>query len=102
MEDEKFNFTDGCFFKKEPIKSPEAVIKKFYTLWDIEYVKIMIWKMFKGAIDSESQLLISSDDEILFMDEQPVDIIFFLETFLMFNMAVYELNQRANLHRKTT
>lgn len=94
MEDEKFTFTDGCFFKEEPIKSPEAVIKAFYRLWSIEYVKIMIWKMFKGAIDSESQVLISSDDQVLFMDEQFVDIIFFIETFIMFNMAVHELNER--------
>lgn len=94
MEDAKFAFTDGCFFKEDPIKSPEAVIKEFYRLWSIEYVKIMIWKLFKGAIDSESQLLISNDDEVLFLDEQPVDIVFFIETFITFNMAVHELNQR--------
>jgi predicted transglutaminase-like protease len=93
MEDAKFAFTDGCFLKEDSIKSPEAVIKEFYTLWDIEYVKIMIWKMFKGAIDSESQVLIS-EDQVLIMDEQFVDIIFFIETFIMFNMAVHELYQR--------
>lgn len=93
MEKEKFKFTDGCFLKEDPIKSPEAVIKEFYRLWSIEYVKIMIWKMFKGAIDSESQVSIS-EDQVLIMDEQFVDIIFFIETFIMFNMAVHELNER--------
>ena len=86
METEEFVFTDGCFFKKQPIKSPEAVIKEFYTIWSIEYVQIMIWKLFKGAIDSEAQ--------VFNVEEEILDIIFFIETFMMFNMAVHELNQR--------
>lgn len=95
MKEKKFVFTSGCFLKENPIESPEEVIKEFYNLWGIEYVKIMIWKMLKGAVDSESQVSFTEDDDqVLIMDEQFVDIIFFIETFLMFYMAVYELNQR--------
>ena len=51
--------------------------------------------MLKGAVDSESQVSFTEDDDqVLIMDEQFVDIIFFIETFLMFNMAVHELSQR--------
>lgn len=87
MEAEKFQFTDGCFFQKEPITSPEVVIQEFYKLYDLEDVKLMIWKLFKGAMSSENAVFINPDEEI-------GDIIFFIETFLMLNIAVYELNQR--------
>ena len=87
MEEEKFSFTDGCFFKEEPIKEPEAIIQEFYDIYDLEHVKIMLWRLFKGAMSSENAAFVNPDEEI-------GDVIFFLETFLMLNMAVYELNQR--------
>lgn len=87
MEEEKFSFTDGCFFKNAPIESPMDVIQEFYEIYDLEDIKIMLWKMFKGAMSSENAAFVNPEDEI-------ADVIFFLETFLMLNMAVYELNLR--------
>lgn len=87
MEENKFGFTDGCFFKEEPIKEPEAVIQEFYDIYGLQDVKIMLWRLFKGAMSSENAAFVNPDEEI-------GDVIFFLETFLMLNMAVYELNQR--------
>ena len=89
MEPDKFVFTDGCFLKKQSIKSPEAVIKEFYALYDLEYVKIMIWKLFKGAMTSEN--------EVFNLEEDIGSIVFFIENFMMLNMAVHELNQRKRL-----
>jgi hypothetical protein len=76
----------GLLFKEDPIKSPEAIIKEFYVIYDLEYVKIMIWKMFKAAMNSDIQ--------VFDLPEENSDIIFFLENFLMFNMAIYELHER--------
>lgn len=87
MEEEKFSFTDGCFFRKAPIESPIDVIQEFYEIYDLEHVKIMLWKLFKAAMGTENSVFMNRDEEI-------DDVIFFLETFLMLNMAVYELNQR--------
>ena len=87
MEEDKFSFTDGCFFKDEPIKEPEAVIQEFYEIYNVEHVKIMLWKLFKAAMGTENSVFMNRDEEI-------DNVIFFLETFIMFNMAVNELNQR--------
>lgn len=87
MEEDKFSFTDGCFFKEGPIKEPEAVIQEFFDIYDLEDVKIMLWRLFKGAMSSKNEAFVNPDEEI-------GDVIFFLETFLMLNRAVYELNQR--------
>jgi hypothetical protein len=88
MEDNEFVFTDGCFFKTASIKSPEAVIQEFYEIYDLEHVKIMIWRMFKTAMSSENPVFMNPDEEI-------GDVIFFIELFLMLNIAVHEINQRA-------
>lgn len=87
MEEDKFSFTDGCFFKEEPIKEPEAVIKEFYDIYGLQDVKIMLWRLFKGAMSSENAAFVNPDEEI-------GNVIFFIETFIMFNMAVNELNQQ--------
>lgn len=87
MEEEQFSFTDGCFFKEEPIKNPEAVIQEFYEIYSLEHVKIMLWKLFKVAMGTENSVFMNREEEI-------DNVIFFLETFLMLNMAVYELNQQ--------
>ena len=87
MEEDKFSFTDGCFFKEESIKEPEAVIQEFYDIYGLEDVKIMLWRLFKGAMSSENAAFVNPDEEV-------GNVIFFLETFLMLNIAVYELNQR--------
>jgi hypothetical protein len=84
MEDDKFKFTDGCFFNEQPIKEPETVIQEFYDIYDLQDVKIMLWRLFKGAMSSENGAFVNPDEEI-------GDVIFFIETFLMLNMAVYEL-----------
>lgn len=86
MGDKKFAFYDGCFLHEEPIKSPEAVIQEFYTQFDFEYVKITIWRLFKGAMSEENAEFINP--------KEIGEMIFFIETFLMLNMAVYELNLR--------
>ena len=87
MVDDKFKFTDGCFLKDGPIKEPEVVIQEFFEVFDLEDVKINLWRLFKGAMSSENGAFVNPDEEI-------GDVIFFLETFLMLNMAVYELQQR--------
>ena len=87
MEEGKFSFTDGCFFKTALIESPEAVIQQFYDIYNVEHVKIMLWKLFKAAMGTENSVFMNRDEEI-------DNVIFFLETFIMFNMAVNELNQR--------
>ena len=86
MEEEKFMFQDGCFLKNESIRSPEAVIKEFYTIYDLDEVKILIWKLFKGAM--------STDVTLFNLPEENDYVIFFVENFLMFNMAVHELSER--------
>ena len=87
MDEDKFSFTDGCFFKEEPIKEPEAVIQEFYELYSLEHVKIMLWKLFKAAMGTENSVFMNRDEEF-------DNVMFFIETFLMLNMAVNELNQR--------
>jgi len=87
MEKEKMLFCDGRFLKEGPIKEPEAVIHEFYEVFSIEEVKVMLWRLFKGAVGSERSAFITPHKEI-------GDMIFFLEAFIMLNMAVYELNQR--------
>ena len=87
MIDKNNIFKDGCFFSKKRIESPEEVIKVFYDIWTQEDVNITLWRLFKGAMGSENPAFINPDEEIS-------KIIFFLETFLMLNMAVYELNLR--------
>lgn len=88
MEDSNFFFTDGAFLKGQPIQSPEAVIQEFYTIYSLEHVQVILWKMFKGAMSTELQ--------IFNLPEENDFVIFFLENFLLLNMAVYELSQRAN------
>ena len=87
MEEDKFSFSDGCFFTTEPIKEPEAVIQEFYEIYNVEHVKIMLWRLFKAAMGTENSVFMNREEEI-------GNVIFFLETFIMFNMAVNELNQR--------
>lgn len=86
MEEEEFKFTDGCFFQEAPIRSPEAVIKEFYSVYDLEEVKITVWKMFKGVM--------THDVQIFKLPEENGHLIFFLENFLLLNMAVHELSLR--------
>lgn len=88
MEEKSFVFTDGCFFIEEPISEPKAIIKEFYNIFDLEYVKITIWRLFKGAMSSENAAFFNPDEEI-------GDIIYFIENFIMLNMAVYELSKRS-------
>ena len=89
MKGKETAFFDGCFFTEKPIKEPEAVIKEFYKIFDLEYVKVAIWRLFKGAMSGENAAFVNPDEEI-------GEMIFFIETFIMFNMAVYELNERLN------
>lgn len=89
MEDKKIMLRDGSFLRKGPIKTPEAVIKEFYMTYDLEEVKIMIWKMFKGAM--------STDISLFNLPEENDYVIYFLENFILFNMAVFELCQRWEL-----
>lgn len=86
MEDEKFAFTDGCFFQENPIRSPETVIREFYSIYDLEEVKVIIWKLFKGAM--------THDVQVFKLPEENGNLIFFIENLLMLNMAVYELSKR--------
>ena len=89
MKKKETAFGDGCFFTEELIKEPEAVIKEFYKIFDLEYVKVTIWRLFKGAMSGENAAFVNPDEEI-------GEMIFFIETFIMFNMAVHELNERLN------
>jgi hypothetical protein len=86
MEEEKFTFTDGCFFREEAIRTPEAVIKEFYSIYELEDVKIMIWKLFRGAMSTEAQ--------IFKLPEENDYVIWFLENLLMLNIAVHEISKR--------
>lgn len=86
MIEEKFKFEDGCFLNNEPIKAPEAVITEFCTFYSLEEVKLMIWKMFKASMSSQT--------EVFNLHKEMGDIVFFLENFMMFNMAVFELSKR--------
>jgi hypothetical protein len=46
----------------------------------------MIWKMFKCVMSSEAQFFD--------LPEEGDEVVFFIENFIMLNMAVFELNQR--------
>jgi hypothetical protein len=87
MEKEEFFFTDGCMFmSEEAIKNPELVIKEFFSLYPIAEVKVNIWKFYKAANTTRIQLFDLPD--------KSSDLLLFFETFIMFNMAVYEQHRR--------
>jgi hypothetical protein len=82
MENE-FHFTDGCLFtREEAIQDPEAVIAEFFKVYPIKDVKVMVWKFFYGAMTSNTYLFNLPDENS--------DLLMFFETFIMYNMAVYE------------
>lgn len=89
MNKKKSAFDDGCFFIEKPIESPTEVIREFYSIWKLEDVKINLWRLFKGAMSGENAAFVNPDEEI-------GEMIFFIETFIMFNMAVHELNEGLN------
>jgi len=86
MQVEEFEFSDGCFLREQPIKTPEAVIEEFYEVHPLEEVKIMIWKLFKAAMTSKT--------EVFKLDKDIGDILFFIENFIMLHKAAFELTQR--------
>lgn len=86
MENE-FHFSDGCLFvREETIKNPDAVIKEFFSLYPIAEVKVNIWKFYKAALTTRVQLFNIPDENS--------NLLLFFETFVMYNMAVFEQYRR--------
>ena len=86
MKEETYQLVDGRFLNHTPITSPEAVITEFCSLYDVDEVKLMIWKLFKGSVSSKT--------EVFDLQTEIGDMVFFLENFLLLQMAVFQLSER--------